>query len=55
MRLTTPFPYRSLIALVAYPTSSYSTKHIGPLIFCLKLIRLKPGLCWKRERSESSR
>lgn len=42
---TTPFPYKSLIALVANPTSSYSTKHIGPLIFCLKLMRLNPGLC----------
>lgn len=38
--LTRLCPYRVWMAFAAKPTSSNSTKHIGPLIFCLKLILL---------------
>lgn len=43
------------MALAAKPTSSNSTKHIGPLIFCLKLILLYPGHVWNSTLNDSSR
>jgi len=54
-KLTKLCPYSSLIAREAQGTSSNSTKHIGPLIFCLNDILLYPAHRLKRPRRDSSR